>query len=243
MTVDTLGVPSLNAYEVTELAVDDPKWMIELLSNPRFSRVPPQSYQALLEGFSPVQVQAGETVLQQGDVGDYFYLIRRGHAHVTRQAPGGQQIKLADLGPGQTFGEEALLSGEPRNATVSFREAGEVMRLSAREFQQLLKTPMVQGVTLDMLPSLMAQGAQLIDVRPAEVFRSGNIKGALNLPLFLLRMRMEELDRQAPCVVYCDDGRHSGVAAFLMAQRGFNVRVLLGGLEIFSKMNRPEDKK
>ena len=243
MTDDALGLPSLNAYEVTELAVDDPKWMIELLANPRFSRVPPQCYQALLEGFTPVQVQAGQVLLNQGEVGDFFYLIRRGRAHVTRQSPSGTAIKLAEIGPGQTFGEEALLSGEPRNATVTFIEAGEIMRLSAVDFQQLLKTPLVQGVSAEMLPKLLAQGIQLIDVRTAESFQKDTLKGAINLPLFLLRIRMDELNRHLPCVVFCDDGRFSGVAAFLMTQRGFEVRVLQDGMRGTQKSDYPEDKK
>ena len=62
-------------------------------------------------------VVAGEVVIRQGDRGGNFYLLREGEMEVVKD-DGTQQRVVATLGPGSCFGEEALLTGNPRNATV-----------------------------------------------------------------------------------------------------------------------------
>jgi len=52
----------------------------------------------------------------------------------------------------------------------------------------------------------------------------------MNLPLYLLRHKLNVLDRKTPYVVYCDTGRRSSAAAFILNQRGFETAVLKGGL-------------
>jgi rhodanese-related sulfurtransferase len=230
MVDDGLGRVSLDAYQVTELESDDPQWMLELLANPAFSRVPASHYQALLERFTARDVRAGQVLIHQGERGEDFFLLRRGRARVTRQAPNGLVVTLAELGPGQTFGEEALLSGAPRNATVTQMTEGQVMVLGATDFHALLESALVHGLDPEAAEAKLRQGAQLVDVRGAEEFRAGSLEDAINLPLFLLRMRMPELDRSRPCIVCCDDGRRSATAAFLLVQRGYDAHVLLGGL-------------
>ena len=57
---------------------------------------------------TPVQVQAGDTIVRQGDHGDRLYVIVSGRAEVTRRVRV-RDIAVADLGPGDAFGEIALL--------------------------------------------------------------------------------------------------------------------------------------
>lgn len=228
MVDDGLGLPSIGSIQVTELEADDPQWMLELLSNPAFSRVPASHYQVLLERFTPLEVKAGQVLINEGEQGDVFYLLRGGRAQVTRQSPSGKVVVLAEIGPGQTFGEEALLSGAPRNATVTMLQDGQAMCLGGQDFRDLLQRNLVRGLTPQEAQA--RQGAQLVDVRTKEEFRQGSLQGALNMPLLLLRMRMAELDRERPCIVFCDDGRRSATATFLLAQKGFDAHLLLGGL-------------
>ena len=62
------------------------------------------------------RLQPGDVVIKQGDEGDYFYVIVKGRCVVTRETPLNKEgIKLAELGIGDTFGEEALIS--ERSAT------------------------------------------------------------------------------------------------------------------------------
>lgn len=226
---DGLGLPGIDSYQVTELEADDPHWMLELLSNPAFSRVPASHYQGLLERFQPQPVQVGQVVIRQGDSGEAFYLLRSGKARITRTSSTGLEVTLAEAGPGHCFGEEALLSGAPRNATITMLEAGQLMALDARDFHQLLGAALVKGLAIQQARRLIGQGAQLLDVRERDAFLAGALAGALHVPLFLLRQAAGQLDRSRPCIIYCDDGRHSATAAFLLAQRGFDAHILQGG--------------
>ena len=232
---DDPGLPPVDSYDVTEWESDDPHWMFEMLSNVAFARVDAGHYPELLAAFQAVPVRAGDRVIEQGARGEYFYVVRRGRAQVSRKGAGGREFVLATVGPGACFGEEALLSGEPRNADVTMLEAGVLMRLDAAAFAALLRAPMLHAVSGDQLQALTAQGAQLIDVRPEERFRLGSVAGARNLPLYLLRIKLSEIDSGSPVVTLCDDGRFSATAAFLMVQRGFDARVLQGGLKSLTR--------
>jgi CRP-like cAMP-binding protein len=223
------------AYEVTEFEGDDPQWMFDLLGNPAFASVPPGNLHTLFGRFESISARAGEVILEQGGAGDYYYLIRSGSVRVTRSAGEGKTVTLADLQPGQGFGEEALISGEPRNATVTMLSDGELMRLPAEDFDSLLREPLVHRINLAQGAELIKHGAQLIDVRLESEFKEGSLKGSINLPLYLLRLKAGNLDRKRTYILFCQSGRRSSAAAFLLTQRGFDARVLDGGLDALSK--------
>ena len=85
------------------------------------------------EKFSPE-----ETIIQQGDVGDKFYLIRQGSVDVVRQTDG-KRKHVVTLGDGDYFGEMALLSNEPRNASVIAKQDAMIYSLGAEHFQAVVK--------------------------------------------------------------------------------------------------------
>jgi CRP-like cAMP-binding protein len=181
---------------------------------------------------------AGQEVIRQGEVGDYYYLIREGSAQVTRAAKEGRPSLLARLEPGQGFGEEALISGEPRNASVTMLSQGLLMRLAAGDFLTLLQEPLVHQVAPeDAAAMVRRRGAVLLDVRMEDEYRQGSLKGSSNLPLYLLRLRAGALDISRPYILFCQTGRRSSTAAFLLAQRGFDVHVLTGGLNAMNIFN------
>lgn len=226
------------SYEVTEFEGDDPSWLFDLLRNQSFTRVPPANLHSLFGRFEPVSAVAGEGVVRQGEAGDYYYLIREGEAEVTRSTRDGKSVVLARLGPGQGFGEDALISGEPRNATVRMLGNGLLMRLAASDFRTLLQEPLVQGIAADAAAALVRwRGAVLIDVRMEDEYKQGSLKGSLNLPLYLLRLRAKALDPARPYILFCQTGRRSSTAAFLLAQRGFDAHVLTGGLNAMNIFN------
>ena len=217
--------------EVVEFDGDtDSAWMMQMLSNKAFECLPPANINALFARLEPVEAKAGQVIIRQGDKGDYYYLIREGRVSVSRKAGTGKVVMLGELGPGQSFGEEALLSGSPRNATVITLTAGVLMRLGTADFNSLLKEPLVHVVPFAEARALAQAGATLLDVRTEDEFRHGTIKGALNLPLYLLRARAASLDPKHRYIAYCDTGKRSTTAAFLLTQRGFDVCVLQGGL-------------
>src|SRR5205085_1863313 len=57
-----------------------------------------------------------------------------------------------------------------------------------------------------------------------------SIEGAVNVPLYLIRLKLSTLDRNTPYVAYCDTGRRSSAAAYILVERGFNAYVLTGGM-------------
>ena len=82
---------------------------------------------------------AGTTVLSQGDQGDSFYIIQSGAVQVVLEGGGGRRESIAVLGPGESFGEMALLSGEPRSATIITVKDTTVWRLSREAWHELIE--------------------------------------------------------------------------------------------------------
>ncbi len=226
---DLLTTDQTASYEVAEIDGEDPEWMFRLLTPPAFQRVPSRNLAALFARLEAVEVHAGDVVIREGDTGDYYYLIKSGQARVTRRH-GDKENALADLDIGDGFGEEALLSGDPRNATVSMLSDGTLMRLSKPDFDQILREPLVQWVDMKQAGNLIKGGAGLLDVRLEDEFRAHTLAGAHNLPLYLLRFKSKSLDKRRKYVLFCQTERRSCAAAFLLTQRGFDVYVLKGGI-------------
>ncbi len=70
----------------------------------------------------------------------------------------------------------------------------------------------------------------LLDVRSLEEFRAGHLKHAVNIPMEELGLRVQNLDRSRPVVVYCRSGSSSMMAARYMDRLGYTVSSLVGGL-------------
>jgi CRP-like cAMP-binding protein len=133
-----------------------------------FASLPPANIQALLAKFNRVPAKRGQTIIQQGDAGDYYYLIESGRCKVSRLVAG-SPVQLAELKEGDAFGEEALVADTVRNATVTMNTDGMLLRLSKQDFNDLLRAPVLQKVTGDEAERRVTAGATWIDVRfPAE---------------------------------------------------------------------------
>jgi CRP-like cAMP-binding protein len=225
------------SYEVNELknvgddapSTDD--WMTNLLQTKAFHRIPPANIQAIFMRMQRVDYKPGEVVIKQGDEGDYFYVIVKGRCAVTRETPLNRAgIKLAELGMGDTFGEEALISDAKRNASVTMVAEGTLMRLAKQDFRTLLNEPMLEWVDMDEARTLVAGGAKWLDVRLPSEFENYRMEGALNLPLYFIRLKLKTLERDAHYIVCCDTGRRSSAGCYILSERGFRASVLKGGL-------------
>jgi CRP-like cAMP-binding protein len=206
-------------------------WMTRVLQSDAFIKLAPADIQRLLQTLQSVTVSAGDTIIRQGDEGDYFYIIKEGSCSVTRLASGeGWDVPLAELGKGDCFGEEALVSDATRNATVTMLTDGTLMRLSKKDFVELLKEPLVHFIDYELASSLVADGGVWLDVRLADEHANFAFRNSSNVPLASIRDKASALDAAKKYVVYCDTGRRSTAAAFLLSQRGLDVCVLDGGL-------------
>ena len=68
-------------------------------------------------------------------------------------------------------------------------------------------------------------------MRLPQEYKTQHIKGSVNIPLPLLRMKFEMLDISHRYLVYCDNGRRSSIATYLLSQNGFDAYVLQGSIE------------
>ena len=207
----------------------DSEWMMAMLRSQTFLKLPASHIQELFSRMEEVPVTAGDTIVRFDDEGDYYYMIKQGRCRVTRPS-GDEEIVLAELGRYDSFGEEALISDRPRNATVTMTTNGLLMRLSKRDFLELLQEPVLNWVSREEVEALIRDHAACIDVRLEEEFEHAALEGAVNIPLHLLRKRCDELDPYRTYVLYCDTGQRSSVAAFLLGERGLDVYVLKGGI-------------
>jgi CRP-like cAMP-binding protein len=245
ITWDQTGI-----YEVGELhaggaAGDD--WMTLLLQSRAFHKIPPANLQAVFIRMQRIDYRSGDTIIRQGDEGDYFYAIVSGRCLVTRETPLNREgIKLAELGMGDTFGEEALISGARRNATVTMTTDGTLMRLPKDDFITLLNEPMLHWVSVEEAREIVASGGRWLDVRLPSEFEHCHFTDAINVPLYFVRLKLKALDPATPYVVCCDNGRRSSAAAYVLGERGFETYVLSGGIaasELAEALNTPSDRR
>ena len=221
-------VPS-EAPAQTVPADEDRSWIRKMRHIMAFKNMPPANIKGLLEKMDTIMVETGDVIVNQGEPGDYYYVLTEGEAVVTRM------VELATLEPGASFGEEALVSGATRNATVTMKSDGLLMRLSKDDFNALLKDPLLDRVTPDDARARVNKGAIWLDVRHAKEFAHSRLPKSINIPLHELRIRMEELDNKKHYVCVCSTGRRSSAAAFLLVQHGFQASVLNGGLKIMAQ--------
>jgi rhodanese-related sulfurtransferase len=202
---------------------------INNLKSGAFAQLPTAHINEMLKRFQRVGVKRGQVVIREGDAGDYYYVVEAGKCLVERNV-GGVSMKLAELKGGDAFGEEALVANAKRNATVTMLAEGSLFRLAKEDFNELLKKPLLQSVTMEQARAKVGGGGQWIDTRYPSEYQYDKLPGAINIPLSEVRNAVRVLDRTREYVLYCQSGRRSSAAAFLLAQRGFRAFVLAGGL-------------
>jgi CRP-like cAMP-binding protein len=222
-------------YEVSELQgksdVGGDDWMTMLLQTKAFHKIPPANIQAIFMRMQQINYRSGDVILKQGTEGDYFYVLTRGSAIVTRETPLSKDgIKLAELLVGDTFGEEALISDAKRNATITMTSDGSVMRLGKDDFKSLLNEPMLDWIAYDKAQEIIADGGVWLDVRLPSEYENHHLDNAINIPLYFIRLKMSTLDLDTKYVVCCDTGRRSSAGAYILSGRGHHAYVLQGGI-------------
>jgi CRP-like cAMP-binding protein len=131
---------------------------------PLLSDATPRQLDLLAVKLAVQPFQRGDPLMRQGDRGDAFYIVREGQVDVLARE-NGRSRRLSVLGPGEYFGEIALLRNQPRMATVRGKTEGSVWRLERQDFRDLL------GRYLDL-------DAQLIGIADARVPRGHSVAGA-----------------------------------------------------------------
>ena len=105
---------------------------------PLFSDLSPEELERIARVAVPRSVEKGVRVFHEGDRSDACYIVRSGDLRVTREHSDGRAIALATLGPGDIFGELAMLDSGARSASVETLADSELLALSASDMRRLL---------------------------------------------------------------------------------------------------------
>lgn len=213
---------------------EDIDWMMTVLKSNLFFKVPPLNVEQIFSRLIPQIVYAGDVIIRQGEIGDQCYFIKEGEADVQRNLDGKRQ-HLATIGVGRCFGEDALVNEAPRNATVLMHSDGVLMRLGKQDFYRLLKEPTVATLAFEDLAATLKDGAVCVDVRSDEEYSEAHLAQAVNIPLNILAIKSRLLNKEKLNIFYCDTGRRSRAAAYLLAQQGYNALALADCASLFAQ--------
>lgn len=206
--------------EVGELA-DAKDWMACLLKSPLFSRIPWSQLQELFARFETIEVPVGERLIREGARGDYFYVLAAGSALITNRS-GSVDLELKE---GHYFGEEALISDAPRNASVIMLTNGVVKRLGGEDFCDLVRQSVIQYADWEALEA-QKRSVKILDVRLPMEFRVGHLEGSVNVPLSRLRDSLDDLSAGTLYAISDEAGPRADIGAYLLCQAGFDAVVL-----------------
>ncbi len=134
-------VNMVDGHVVADVDVQESLAVGELLQScDVFKDSPAQLIAAISKEMKREHFEAGQEIIQQGDSGDKFYVIRSGHVDVTKQQPDGSSKLLVKLTSGAYFGELALIDDAPRAATVTATEPTELLVLGKERFLEAVET-------------------------------------------------------------------------------------------------------
>jgi len=220
-------------YEVDELSSDDSSyWMMRFLQSRAFLHLPTDNIQALLMALEEMPVEKGQTIIHQGQSDDYYYIVQKGKCAVSRRpAPRANEMQLAILSEGDGFGEEALITNGKRNASICMLEDGMLMRLKKNDFLKYLADPLIEYTDEKDVLLEISKGSLLIDVRNPDEYLAARVEGSVNIPLSMLRLKLDGMNNSRNYILCCSDGSRSAAAAFLLTQHGLTCHVLRGGLD------------
>lgn len=238
VTWDQLAAPDVVAkakggeqgkLSLTNWSIMSGMFSVSNLKYGAFSQLPSAHIDELLHRFKPVEVKKSDVVIREGAEGDFYYVIESGKCKIERMV-GGVSMLLAELKSGEAFGEEALVSDAKRNATVTMKTDGTLLRLDRKDFNALLREPLLHRIPMEEARQKIANGGQWIDVRYPSEYQYDKLTGAINIPLSEVRNAFGLLDKDREYVIYCQSERRSAAATFLLAQRGYRAFLLAGGL-------------
>jgi len=197
-----------------------------------FALLEPDKMYALLARMTEKTYSLGEDIIVQGDKGDYYYILKSGRVAVLKKGKGEQEQKeVAVLSEGDGFGEEALIRDDPRNATCRAIEETTVYALDKVDFSQIIKSSFLADIfSEDISMNTYLDKYVIIDARVRPEYEEEHIKGALNIPVEVLRSKYNELDPTKHYITYCTNDARGMVAAFLLKNHGFNAKCLRGGV-------------
>lgn len=129
-------VNMVDGHVASNIQVNESMSICEGLTKcPAFQNHPPAILTELAQEMTLERHPAGTMIIRQGDDGDKFYILRSGTVDILITKDGRSNV-VNSLGPGTFFGEQALITGQPRNASVIAKDNVEVYALDKRAFRK-----------------------------------------------------------------------------------------------------------
>jgi MFS family permease len=129
LAITAVVIPAMVPLRRLDGRLGEPEGLLLLRQIPLFAPLEPKSLERVAQQLVRLDVPAGETVIREGDEGDRFYLVESGRVTASHR---GQVLSTA--GPGDPFGEIALLRDVPRTATVVADEPSVLLALERDDF-------------------------------------------------------------------------------------------------------------
>ena len=146
-----------------EITIEEPKSLVEKLAGlPLLESVEAHLLDAISEEFEWFSLPGGQLLFSQGDTDDSLYVVLSGRLGAFLHGDDGKEILIRQMTAGETVGEMALLSGEPRSATVVALRDTELARLSKAAFTKLIdEHPKALRFVTDLLVRRLRQAPRL----------------------------------------------------------------------------------
>lgn len=103
-----------------------------------FGGLDEQTLELLAAELPTLQATVGERVVAEGDTAKEMFVVIGGELEVLKRSPGGAEVRVAILGPGDWFGEMAIVDVQPRSATVRSLAPSALLRITAKHVDELL---------------------------------------------------------------------------------------------------------
>jgi putative peptide zinc metalloprotease protein len=161
--VFALSAADFDAFLAGDLALrgrlsESLEYRTEVAEMTLFQDLSPGELDVLLNRLVPIDAARGQTVIEQGDHGERFFIVRSGALEVRRDG-----VCLARLERGDAFGEIALLLDVPRTASVVAMEPSQLLALDARDFHDVLESYLGRTVALQRLSHLRLRSHRRLD--------------------------------------------------------------------------------
>ena len=200
-------VAATDLADVAEVRDDDP-WQQRFLMSPLMQRLEPAAWQRILRAMTSERHLAGERIISAGATADRCFVLCSGRAEILSADAGSM---LATLEPGSLFGEDALITGRVRNASVLMRSPGSTVSLPADQFAIWLLQTVVQ-------PLSHPHDRHLISLDPLPT------AAAHHLPVADIRTAARALSPECRYAIVGATARERALASFILAQLGIDAR-------------------
>jgi len=176
------------------------------IDHPILKKLPAEIRNEIAQMAEDKVLSSGTTVFSQGDPGDSFFMIKSGSVRIYRKTEDNIETELAVLGPGESFGEMALLTGAQRAATVDVLEDAQLTMLSKDQFDRILKNyPLISLTLIKQMAAWLIDNDRILEQEHSRQFKPPK----LNVFDFIIILLLSGL-----CAVIFNQSNPNGIKLF-----------------------------